>query len=74
MKVVALVSSCVECPHRHYYSGGRHECGKAEALLPYARDGIPAWCPLPEYPAAEMTRLADENASLKRKLEEIIAG
>lgn len=49
-RIVAQVSSCKECPHYAYYSGGMYECRKADAPV---RDSsiIAPFCPLPEYPA-----------------------
>lgn len=64
MKIVQSVSTCKDCPHRHYYSGGVYECGKVGAA-PLPNDcGIPDWCPLPNDAAqiAAQARHALANA------------
>lgn len=63
----ALVSSCKGCPHNHYYSGNAHECLKFNhsILPPNHNEQLPAWCPLPSYPQAELARLEDEVAHLQ---------
>jgi len=73
VKVVALISDCKECPNRHYYSGGRYECMKAQSVLPYERAGIPEWCPLTNYPAAAMTQLQDEVRVLRQQVATQVA-
>lgn len=73
MKIIGLVAKCEDCPNRRYYSGGVYECVAAEAHIPPAesrRGGIPAWCPLADYPASEMSRLESENAALRQQLAE----
>ncbi|PZU87880.1 MAG: hypothetical protein DI527_18085 [Chelatococcus sp.] len=70
MKVLQLVQGCATCPRKSYYSGGRSECTEAGAVLPPidSLNGRPVdWCPLPEYPAAAMERLREENADLRRE-------
>ena len=72
MKVIGLTGSCMDCPKRHYYSAGRHECSAAREMIPtdtIERRSVPGWCPLPDYPAAEMNRLVEEVAGLRRALE-----
>lgn len=75
MKVVGLVSQCDECPNKSYYSGGSYNCSKANALLPWepGRALVPEWCPLPDYPAAAMSRITDENSALKREVADLTA-
>ena len=64
MKIVAVVSSCVDCPNRARYSRGRYECTRAEVVLPEDADRrIPTWCPLDDYPAAEAPCHADGHAA-----------
>ncbi len=65
VKMLGLISSCDECPHKSYYSGGRNWCVKAQAVLPFRMRGnplpsIPDWCPLPDYPAAMIQRDRDK--------------
>ncbi|GAN49655.1 hypothetical protein ACXR8U_14015 [Methylobacterium radiotolerans] len=72
MKVLGLVAGCHECPNKSYYSGGQYVCAKANAPLPFNQgpNQIPEWCPLADYPARAMGRLSEENAALRRQLEQ----
>lgn len=50
-KVVQLVSTCSECPNRHYYSGSTYWCMKAQPSRLNEDMSIPVWCPLADYPS-----------------------
>jgi hypothetical protein len=74
MKVLQLVKGCLDCPRRVYYSGGTYACAEvadrnSTVRLPRREElediGTPAWCPLTDYPAAEMERMRAEIAQLK---------
>lgn len=72
MKVLALVANCTECPNRYYYSGGQYTCTKADARLSEDCEyRLPEWCPLADYPAAAMSRLARENDELRKQIADI---
>lgn len=56
-KIVQLVNTCRQCPNRVYNSGGIYECVKVDS--PLLDDGIPEWCPLPNYPAPKKAAVAE---------------
>ena len=63
-KILDIIQSCKDCPHRHYYSGGVYECSKVgEQLVPGVL--IPRWCPLPEHPAHHIRELEATIARLQ---------
>ncbi len=59
VRILALVKTCRECPHRTYSSGGRYECREIRRPLDEQEArGIPWFCPLPRYPEAPPPRAA----------------
>jgi hypothetical protein len=77
VKILALVHSCIECPHRQYYSGGVYECAKLQQPL-IAGETMPVWCPLSDHPAAHIApaqrAVADNPENLMGIQKEIAAG
>ena len=65
-KIVAVIETCRECPHREYESGGVYLCGKGGGQLE-KNCAIPAWCPLQNYPtpttAAQRVTIAETFAA-----------
>ena len=53
VKILALVKSCAECPHKQYYSGSVYECSMVQQKL-VADVAMPFWCPLPDHPAVHI--------------------
>lgn len=63
-----MVSTCIECQHRVYNSGGQYDCGKIQAPL-VNEQAIPAWCPLPPYPAQLAAQALAALADAKRVIQ-----
>ena len=69
-KIIGIANSCEECPNRHYYSAGTHECLKVPGPEYLAADGtIPAWCPLADHPANTIAALTAEAERLRADAE-----
>jgi hypothetical protein len=77
VKILGLVRSCMECPHRQYYSGGVYECAKLQQPL-IAGEAMPVWCPLPDHPAEHIApaqrAVADTREFLLGMQKEIADG
>lgn len=73
IRVASLVGQCSECPHRRYSGSGKHDCAKVQApIVDAAR--IPAWCPLPGYPAQIAASALAALADAKRIMATAAAG
>lgn len=66
-RIVQTVTSCVQCPNRMYFSGGRYECTATRTQLPDPK-AIPEWCPLPFYPVAHPPAALPESAETWKNL------
>lgn len=76
-KILKIVKECADCPNKSYSSGGRYECAAVEQPLVQGHS-IPAWCPLPDHPAAivapAQARLADARAIVRALDQEVRDG
>jgi hypothetical protein len=77
VKILGLVRSCTECPHRQYYSGGVYECAKLQQPLTPG-EAMPMWCPLSDHPAVHIApaqrAVADTREMLLGLQKEIADG
>ena len=67
-KILGVVKTCRECPHRRYYSAGAYDCEKAGARLPDTAD-IPEWCPLANHPAYRIIELEQQLKDARYALD-----
>lgn len=73
VRVASLVSQCSECLYRRYAGSGKHDCAKVQAPIVDA-SSIPAWCPLPGYPAQIAATALAALADAKRIMATAAAG
>jgi hypothetical protein len=67
-KILALISSCGECPKYQYYSGGQHVCSLVDQPV-LDKQKVAKFCPLPDFPSETIASMEQTFERLRKPNE-----